>query len=158
MACLNSSWRRQYLFWDANFSNFSGTFCLFRSFVFCFIKQLASLQLFWSENRQNPSHPRDFSAVWRFSIFGRALSISHINYWELPLIDYWSIHRLNDPSHRPSTQILPSNRSIWSGSADPDPGGKTPKVQNAIFWRVKPIAPRFFRIGFRFERISGRSA
>ena len=28
----------------------------------------------------------------------------------------------------------------------------------ATFWRVKPIVPRFFRIGFRFERILGRSA
>ena len=35
---------------------------------------------------------------------------------------------------------------------------KTPKVQNATFWRVKRIVPRFFRIGFRFEKIPGRLA
>ena len=42
-----------------SFGNFS-----FVSFVRkCFMKQLGSLRSFWSENRQNPSHPRDFSAV-----------------------------------------------------------------------------------------------
>ena len=75
------------IFWI--FRNFSIIFRIFGNFSFVsivrkfFIKQLASLRLFWSEFRENPSHPRDYSAVWRFSFFGRALSISHVNYWEL---------------------------------------------------------------------------
>ena len=69
------------------FFKFFGNFS-FVSFVQnFFMRQLGSLRSFWSENRQNPSHPRDFSVVWRFSIFGRALSISHVNYWELWLVD-----------------------------------------------------------------------
>ena len=32
------------------------------------------------------------------------------------------------------------------------------KMQNATFWRIKPIVPGFVRIGIRFERIPGRSA
>ena len=32
------------------------------------------------------------------------------------------------------------------------------KTQNVTFEGIKPIVPGFFRIGIRFERISGRSA
>ena len=32
------------------------------------------------------------------------------------------------------------------------------KMNNATFEGIKPNVPRFFRIGFRFERIPGRSA
>ena len=47
------------------FGNFS-----FVSFVRkFFMEQLGSLWFFWSGFRQNPSHPRDFPAVGRFSIF-----------------------------------------------------------------------------------------
>ena len=35
---------------------------------------------------------------------------------------------------------------------------KVRKIQNATFEGIKPIVPGFFRIGFRFERIPGRSA
>ena len=35
---------------------------------------------------------------------------------------------------------------------------ETLKVKNATFGRIKPIVPGFFRIGFRFERVPGRSA
>ena len=35
---------------------------------------------------------------------------------------------------------------------------KVRKIQNATFEGIKPIVPGFFRIGFRFERILGRSA
>ena len=35
---------------------------------------------------------------------------------------------------------------------------KVQKMQKATFWRIKPNVPGFFRIGFRFERIPGRSA
>ena len=65
--------------------NFSKTFRLFRWFGKFPSSGLRGRD-FWFENRQNPSHPRDFSVVWRLSNFGRALSISHVNYWELWLI------------------------------------------------------------------------
>ena len=57
-----------------SFFEFFGNVSFVSLVRFVFIKQLAWLRFFWSENHQNPSHPRDFSVVWRFSIFGRALS------------------------------------------------------------------------------------
>ena len=39
-----------------------------------------------------------------------------------------------------------------------DMGTKVQKMQNATFWRIKPIVPGFVRIGFRFAQILGRFA
>ena len=66
---------------------------------------------------------------------------------------------LINPRHRFCHPIGWSDHDQPIRIGRPDhPGGKTPKVQNATFVRVKPIIPRFLRIGFQFERTPGRSA